>query len=521
MANPLTAYIRTASPAQPTTRSTNPLARFVVNDGQAAPAPAAPEPERSAIDYIGETLGNIPGSAADVAGDLWSAISSPLDTAGAIGSAALGAGQLAKQALGFDVRGVFGEHRPAARAVGQHYSDRYGGFDEIADSLRTDPVGTALDVGGVLTGGAAAGARLPGTAGRLAQAIVKADPIAAGGRAVVAGGRAAETAYRGRRSTPSTKEFIEGAPTPDQLRSQGSDLFTAAEASGVKFKPDYYTTFVDDTLSTLVDQGADTILSPKVSRIADLLAKSKGRSPSIQEMAILRRQFGHAASSADAAERRLAVIAIDKIDSFVESGAGHVGGQLAEARTMWSRLKKSEILDTAIENAGAAQAGIEAGLRNEFRTLYKARDSKRMRGFTDAELAAIKSVAEGNFGANVLRRIGSLAGGLDQGRNMLNLLGGVGAGAYVGGPVGAVAVPALAYGAARMSKKGTQNRAAMARSIAARGEVPTPTSAPGPLVVDQLLAQGAARRYRRGVAPVAAPVAVGAERSQQDTRRRR
>ena len=114
---------------------------------------------------------------------------------GSLGSAAMGGGQLLKDALGIPSPGLFGEHRPAARAVGQHYSDRYGGFDEIADSLRTDPVGTALDVGGVLTGGAAASARLPGTAGRLAQAIVKADPIAAGGRAVVAGGRAAETAY--------------------------------------------------------------------------------------------------------------------------------------------------------------------------------------------------------------------------------------------------------------------------------------------------------------------------------------
>ena len=44
---------------------------------------------------------------------------------------------------------------------------------------------------------------------------------------------------------------------------------------------------------------------------------------------------------------------------------------------MWSRLKKSEIIDTAIENAGVSQAGLEAGLRNEFRSLWKARNSVR------------------------------------------------------------------------------------------------------------------------------------------------
>ena len=518
MANPLASYIGTPSPAQPATRSKNPLAPFI-DEGQ--PVQPAPEPERGVVDYLSETLGNIPGSAVDVVSDLWSAISSPLDTAGAIGSAALGAGQLAKEALGFDVRGVFGEHRDSARAVGDYYGERYGGGQEFLDTLRTDPVGTALDVGGLVTGGAAAGARLPGTAGRLAQAVVAADPIAAGGRAVVAGGRAAETAIRARANTPSRRQFIADAPGPEQLRSQGSDLFTAADASGVKFKPGPFGEFADSLLARLVDEGADDILTPKIARVADVLEQSKGRAPSIQEMSILRRQFGNAAGSADRAEARIGSIAIDLLDDFVESGAGHVGGQLSEARTMWSRLKKSELIDTAIANAEAAQAGIEAGLRNEFRTLYKARGSKKMRGFSDAELNAIKAVAQGNFGANILRRIGSLAGGLDQGRNMLNMLGGVGAGAYVGGPVGAVAVPALAYGAARMSKKGTENRAAMARAIAARGEVPTPSSAPGPLVVDQLLAQGAARRYRRGVAPIAAPVAIGAERVNDPWRGRR
>ena len=114
---------------------------------------------------------------------------------------------------------------------------------------------------------------------------------------------------------------------------------------------------------------------------------------------------------------------VDLVDDFVESGAGSVGGSLTEARGLWSRLKKSELIDHAIENAQAAQAGIEAGLRNEFRGLWRARKSKKMRGFTDVEMAAIKAVAQGNITSNVLRRIGSLGGGLDQGRNMLNMMG--------------------------------------------------------------------------------------------------
>ena len=133
------------------------------------------------------------------------------------------------------------------------------------------------------------------------------------------------------------------------------------------------------------------------------------------------------------------------MDDFVEGGASNVGGTLTEAREIWSRLKKSEVIDHAIENASAAQAGVEAGLRNEFRSLWRARGSKKMRGFTDAELGAIKSVSEGNLSANVLRRIGSLGGGLDASRNMLNLMGGVAGGAAIGGPVGAALVPVAGH----------------------------------------------------------------------------
>ena len=405
MANPLAAF-STSSPAQPTPRPENPLARFATNDGQSGPAP---EPSRSALDYLGETISNIPSSAGAVASDLWQAVSNPLDTAAALGSAVMGGGQLLKDAVGLPSPGLLGEHRPAARAVGDFYSERYGGFDALADTLRTDPIGTALDFGGVLTGGAAAGARVPGTAGKLARSIVQADPVAAAGRAAAAAGRAGEVAYRGRSGTPSKAQFIADAPGPEALQRQGSQLFEQAEKSGVRFKAGPFGEFADSLLARLVDEGADPVLSPKISRVADILEKSKTRAPSIAQLSILRRQFSNAAGSADKAEARLGGIAIDLLDDFVESGASAVGGDLKAARVFWSRLKKSELIDAAIENASTAQGGLEAGLRAEFKTLWRARDSKKMRGFSDAELNAIKAVATGNMTANVLRRIGSSA----------------------------------------------------------------------------------------------------------------
>ena len=529
MANPLAAF-STATAPQPATRSKNPLAAFVddVDPGQTTNRNAQgflgrieaglgiepPPPGRSPAEYLGEMVGNIPESAGAVAGDLYEALSHPLDTLGTVAGAAAGGVQLLKEQLGIPVVGAFGEHRDKARAVGDFYNQGYGGGQEFLDSLRTDPVGVGLDVGGLVTGGAGAAARLPGVAGRLARAITHADPVAAGGRAV---GRM--QAQRGPR-VPSRREFVADAPSPAEMQTQASTLFEAAEQSGVRCKHKYYAKFVRDTLARMVDEGADKILSPKISRIADVLEASKGRAPSIAQMAIVRKQFGNAAASADRAEARLGSIGVGLVDDFVESGASHVGGQLSEARTMWSRLKKSEIIDTAIENAQAAQAGVEAGLRNEFRGLWRARNSKKMRAFSDAELAAIKSVAQGNLTSNALRRIGSLGGGLDQGRNMLNLMAGTAGGALVGGPIGAAAVPLAGYAAARMSKTQTSNRAALARAITARGETPRQAAAMRPTPAAAKHLERIAQRYPSGAAPVAAPVGVGAERS-QDTRRRR
>ena len=288
--------------------------------------------------YVGETLSNLPGSAGRAIADLATALFNPIDTATAIGSAATGGMQLLKDKLGGPSLGWLDDHRDEARAVGEFYSDRYGGGQEILDTIREDPFGAALDVGGILTGGAGLAARAPGTAGRVARGVLDADPTA---KAVSAAGRVIQERLP---RTPGNREFIEGAPGPDQLRGQAGELYDKAEASGVRFKADYYDKFVDTALAKMIDEGADPILSPKISRIADVLEKTKGSTPSIAQLAITRKQFSNAAGSADRAEARLGNIGVQMIDDFVEGGASNVGGTLKEARAIWSRLRKSEAI---------------------------------------------------------------------------------------------------------------------------------------------------------------------------------
>ena len=378
MPNPLAAF-STATAPQSTPRPANPLAAFSTpNAGPQAPqAPMAPEPqeERSALGYVGEMLGNVPDSAGRAIADLATALFNPVDTATAIGGAVTGGMQLLKDKIGVPTLGLLDDHRDEARAVDKFYGDRYGGASEIADTIRTDPAGALLDATGLVTGGAGLAARAPGVAGRVGRAVLDADPTS---RAISAAGQAVKDRLP---KTPSNREFIEGAPGPDQLRGQAGELYDKADASGVRFKSGYYDKFVDTTLSRMIDEGADKILSPKISRISDVLAETKGTTPSIAQLAIVRKQFGNAAGSADRAEARLGSIGVDLVDDFVEGSGSSVGGTLAEARGIWSRLKKSEIIDDAIENASAAQAGIEAGFRNQFRGLWQARNSKKCAGF--------------------------------------------------------------------------------------------------------------------------------------------
>ena len=74
----------------------------------------------------------------------------------------------------------------------------------------------------------------------------------------------------------------------------------------------------------------------------------------------------------DADERRLASIAIEKLDDFVEAGDSATAGTLREGRQLWARLRKSESYRKGDGTGGGCsiRAG-KSGLRNEFRGLHK------------------------------------------------------------------------------------------------------------------------------------------------------
>ena len=162
---------------------------------------AAAQPDRTVGQYLEETVSNIPGSAATMAGGMYEAITNPIQTAKGLGLAAYGGVRNVAEAT--LPKGAFeaikSVENPAvaqqavkvANAIGGIYKDRYGSVNQLLDTIRTDPVGAAADLSIIFSGGAAATTKLPVVSGALGKAGRVLDPIGAlTGKVIETGARA-------------------------------------------------------------------------------------------------------------------------------------------------------------------------------------------------------------------------------------------------------------------------------------------------------------------------------------------
>ena len=404
----------------------------------------------------------------------------------------------------------FREAHPVASVVG-----------EIAGAAPTAALGGPA--AGMSKLPALAKALIGGTAGGGTYGALSGDPgdrtnSAVMGAALGAGlggaGAGISKAVAGRTARRAGDRIIDDAATLDELRKGAQANYAVADAAQGAIPAPVYNDFVGKLTGKLKGEGADAMLHPKAARVLDLMGRNADAPATLQDLQILRRQFGAAAKSIEPDERRLGQIAIDELDDFVENSAGELGGVLKEGRALWARMRKAELIEETIEKATTRASGVESGLRNEFSKLY--RNKKLMRGFNAEEQDAIKGVYKGTAGQNALRILGGLSIGEGQRRNVLNaLVGGVVGMAAMGpgGGMAGLAGPAIVGGVAqKMAEAGTKRRAQLARAITA-GPRPTQaaptamTAPPGPgqphlpapprrPALDHFLAQGAQRRLR-------------------------
>jgi hypothetical protein len=114
-------------------------------------------------DVPGMAMDNFGSSAKQFGSDIVQPFISPVETAKSLGN--LGLGIIQKVVPGEQ------ESEKYADAVGEFFSNRYGGIEELKRTMATDPVGFLSDASTILTGGGMLAAKIPGTAGRVGKTI--------------------------------------------------------------------------------------------------------------------------------------------------------------------------------------------------------------------------------------------------------------------------------------------------------------------------------------------------------------
>jgi len=189
--------------------------------------------------FLADTLSNVPSSAYQLGSDVAQVVTNPVQTLDAIGN--LGLGLIALAIPDAYQEESLDKPQEAAMAVGQYISDRYGGFDKVKETLKTDPVGMLADVSGVLLGGGYLATKAGLKAGQVAtKAGIATDPL-------IIAGQGASTAIS--KALPTTSGFS-GLPSLGRM----NELVQEGKVSvGDQYKTDMLTAPTNIDKNKIVD----------------------------------------------------------------------------------------------------------------------------------------------------------------------------------------------------------------------------------------------------------------------------
>ncbi|WP_134724825.1 hypothetical protein [Paracoccus luteus] len=337
---------------------------------------------------------------------------------------------------------AFKEAHPYTSAAAEMTGGLLGPAKGGAGFIRNGATGLArIGRSGLVGGATAAGYGFgegEGGVGNRGERAALSAPMGAVGAAAIGGlgegFSAAIGALRSRRMPADTLPTIEG------LKAEAGALYEAARQSGAVVPESTVKGMASSIGTKLKAEGFDKMLHPRVNAVLQRLSSESG-TKSLADLEILRRVAAGAANSIEPDERRLASMVLDGIDDAVESMGGDAA-PLKAAREVWSRMRRMETIETAIEKA-SLQDDFASGLRSQFKVLL--RNPRRLRGFAEADIAAMRAIAKGEGGAGLLSGLGrrlspsSITG--------LALTGGAGFG---GAGFGAAAIPAASMGMKRL-----------------------------------------------------------------------
>lgn len=277
----------------------------------------------------------------------------------------------------------------------------------------------------------------------------------------------------------ASKFIRDAAPKVEALKQKAGAIYQQLDEAGVVFKPDFIKNISAKIMATAKKEGFRERIHPKVAGALEDFTPENISQKSLADLLESRTVMQQAAASNEPAERRLASILIEQIDEAIDSTtslnvlAGDVknlGPMLSEARALWHSAKKSDKLAQLMELSKNARSGEENGLRQEFSRIAKRITTGKERGWTAEEKALMQRVADGTTPSNIIKLMGKF-GAIDTNnpKALMPLLG-IGAGASVGGPVGAVLVPVVGQVSRNTALKLTQNNARLADAVVRMGK---------------------------------------------------
>lgn len=242
----------------------------------------------------------------------------------------------------------------------------------------------------------------------------------------------------------------QAAPSVTRLKDEARSLYRQVDELGARVDDNQYLNLAIDISSRAREMGFDQELTPRSAALLRRVERQLGDELTLTDIDQTRRAAQAAAADFNnPTDAAIGSMVIEQIDNFLDqqgqniadSGGANAGTLYREARNLWGRARRSEVIDGAIQRAENQASGFENGLRIQFRQILN--NPRKRRGFSREELDAMRGIVQGGPLENTFKFLGKF--GLTEGQrtNALMSMVGIGAGYGAAGPLGAVVVPGI------------------------------------------------------------------------------
>lgn len=439
--------------------------------GQPSTPQPAPRPEWSDIP------GNILPSGKNAAMGLYEAVRHPIDTINTLNDAAMGGVEKLRpdwlKEIGKTVAPnlqpspeTLQRQDTTANTMGDALMKRYGGLENIRNTVITDPVGSAIDVSVLSSGGAALAPKAGVTARSLAKTAELTNPV----NLVAKPASAVVQTFKPMGRAPVLESEL--------LKKLKTAAYAKVKKSGIVYKPEAINGLVKNIGRALDKGGLNVDRHPKTFSFVDDIERLNRNKLSLQQLDEFRQTVKRDISNTpDPSDARFGQLIIEKIDKFIDNtsprmvvGAGTANARdiLREARKANQVYRTTEMFETALDK-GQRRAAVtgkganeDNAMRQKVNSLIDEKNGRTFKMLPPDVQAKMLEVVKGTKTRNRARYVGSLAPtGI--------VSGGLGAGVGYGigtaletmtgipglGQAGAVTIPAIGYAAKRIGDVGT------------------------------------------------------------------